>query len=179
MDEIEWDCSKLIETTNVDINAMDVQGIWDEEDETMKKAIAIWGILPKGKTKLKKMVLEDNVANIARSGKHYKPSFMENDYLGRDLGEGSMPTEPRGKEDKEEEDRVLMQLKKTQAHMSVWGLLMASQKHRKALLDPLNGKEVPIETTSQEVLSLMGVEGSSHPLLDFFDKDLPPEGAIH
>ena len=50
-------------------------------------------------------------------------------------------------------------MKKTQAHMSVWGLLMASQKHRKALLDALNGKEVPIETTPQEVLSLMRVEG--------------------
>ena len=72
-----------------------------------------------------------------------------------------------------------MQLKKTQAHMSVWGLLMASQKYRKALLDALNGKEIPIETTPQKVLSLMGVEGSSHPLLAFSDEDLPPEGATH
>ena len=47
-----------------------------------------------------------------------------------------------------------MQLKKTQAHVSVWGLLMSSQKHHKALLDTLNWKEVPIETTPQEVLSL-------------------------
>ena len=45
---------------------------------------------------------------------------------------------PKG--DKEEEDRVLIQLKKTQAHVSVWGLLIASQKHCKALLDALNGK---------------------------------------
>ena len=52
-----------------------------------------------------------------------------------------------------------MQLMKTQAHVSMWSSLMASQKHRKALLDALNGKEVPIETTPQEVLSLMGVEG--------------------
>ena len=72
-----------------------------------------------------------------------------------------------------------MKLKKTQAHMSMWGLLMASQKHHKALLDALNGKEVPIETTPQEVLSLMGVEGSSHPFLAFFNEDLPPEGATH
>ena len=42
---------------------------------------------------------------------------------------------------------------------------MAFQKHRKALLDALNRKEIPIETTLQEVLSLMGVEGSLHPLL--------------
>ena len=43
--------------------------------------------------------------------------------------------------------------------MFEWGLLMASQKHCKALLDALNGKEVPIETTPQEVLFLMSVEG--------------------
>ena len=72
-----------------------------------------------------------------------------------------------------------MQLKKTQAHMFVWGLLMASQNYCNALLDALNRKEVPIETTPQEVLSLMGVKGSSHPLLAFFDKDLPLEGATH
>ena len=68
-----------------------------------------------------------------------------------------------------------MQLKKTQAHVSVWGLLMASQKHRKALLDALNGKEVPIETTPQEVLSLVGVDGSSHPLLAIPMKISPPK----
>ena len=48
---------------------------------------------------LKKKVLEDNVANITRGGKHYKPSFLEKDHLGRDLREGSKPTKPRGKED--------------------------------------------------------------------------------
>ena len=75
------------------------------------------GILPKGVMELKKRVLEDNVANITRSGKQYKPSFLEKDSLGRDLGEGSKPMEP--KKDKEEEDRVLIQLKKTQARVSV------------------------------------------------------------
>ena len=52
------------------------------------------------------------------SGKHYKESFLEKDHPSKDLREGSKPTEPRGKE--EEEDRVLMQLKKIQAHVSVW-----------------------------------------------------------
>ena len=56
---------------------------------------------------------------------------------------------------------------------------MASQKHRKALLDTLNEKEVPIETTPQEVLSLMRVEGSSHPLLAFSDENFSPKGATH
>ena len=56
---------------------------------------------------------------------------------------------------------------------------MASQKHHKALLDALNWKEVLIETTPQEVLSLVGIEGSSHLLLAFSDEDLPPKGATH
>ena len=46
-------------------------------------------------------------------------------------------------------------------------------------MDALNGKEVPIETTAQDVLSLMVVEGSSQPRLVFSDEDLPPEGATH
>ena len=41
------------------------------------------------------------------------------------------------------------------------------------------GKKVTIETTLQEVLSLMGIEGPSHPLLTFSNEDLPPEGATH
>ena len=37
----------MIETTNVNVNvnAIEVQGIWDEKDEALKKAVAIWGIL--------------------------------------------------------------------------------------------------------------------------------------
>ena len=56
------------------------------------------------------------------------------------MEEGSEPVEPKEKEVKEEEYRVLTQSKKTQAHLSIWGLLMASHKHRSALLDALNGK---------------------------------------
>ena len=97
IDEIEWDCLKLIETTNVNINVVEVQGIWDEEDEALNEAVAIWGILPKGVMELKKRVLEDNVANITKSGKHYKPSFLEKDHPGRDLGEGSNTTKLKGK----------------------------------------------------------------------------------
>ena len=87
------------------------------------------------------------MTNITRSGKHYKPSFLEKDHPGRDIGEGSKPIKPKGKEEKVEEDRVLTQLKKTQAHVCVWGLLMTSHKHCSALLNALNGKKVPIETT--------------------------------
>ena len=63
----------------------------------MKNVMAVWGILPKGITKLKKRVVEDNVTNIIRSGKHYKPSFLKKDHPSRDIGEGSKPMEPKGK----------------------------------------------------------------------------------
>ena len=33
--------------------------------------MVVWGILLKGMSELKKKVLEDDVANITRSGKHY------------------------------------------------------------------------------------------------------------
>ena len=56
---------------------------------------------------------------------------------------------------------------------------MASQKHCKALLDALNGKEVLVEITTQEVLFLMGVKGFSHPFLVFSDEYLLPKGATH
>ena len=56
---------------------------------------------------------------------------------------------------------------------------MASHKHRSAFLDALNGKEVPIEITPQEVLSFMGVEAPSHHLLAFSNEELPPKRATH
>ena len=37
---------------------VEVQGIWDEEDEMLKSVVAVWGILLKGVTELKKRVLE-------------------------------------------------------------------------------------------------------------------------
>ena len=70
---------------------MEIQGIWDEEDENLKSAIAVWRILPKGMSKLKKRILDDDVANITRSGKYYKPSFLEKDHPGKNTREGSKP----------------------------------------------------------------------------------------
>ncbi|KAK9998033.1 hypothetical protein SO802_017636 [Lithocarpus litseifolius] len=147
IDEIERDFSKLMET--IEVNMVKVQGIWNDEDEILQNAMAVWGILPKGITELKKRLVEDNVSSITRSGKHFKPSFLEKDHLVRDIEEGSKPTEPKGKEGKG------------------------------AFLDALNGNEVPRETTPQEVLSLMEVEAPSHPLISFSDKELTLEGATH
>ena len=42
----------MIET--MEVNPIKVQGIWDQEDEVLKNTVAMWGILPKGMTELKK-----------------------------------------------------------------------------------------------------------------------------
>ena len=82
---------------------VEIQGIWDEEDEKLKSAIAAWGIVPKGMYELKKRILEDDVENVTRSRKHYKPSFLEKGHPGRDIGEGLKPTEPKRKKRKRKE----------------------------------------------------------------------------
>ena len=55
---------------------------------------------------------------------------------------------------------------------------MASQKHHKAFMDALNGKEAPIGTAPQEVVSHRSRRFLT-PLLAFSDVDIPPEGATH
>lgn len=67
----------------------------------MKSAIAAWGIVPKEMFELKKWILEYDVENVTRSGKHYKSSFLEKDHPGRNLEEGSRPSGLNGKEEKE------------------------------------------------------------------------------
>jgi hypothetical protein len=58
----------------------------------------------------------------------------------------------------EEDDMVLAQLKRTQATIFIWGLLMASQKHGDTLLAALAEKEISIDTSPEEVLYIMGVD---------------------
>ena len=49
----------------------------------LKIVVAMQGILPKGMTKIRKRVMEDNVANITRSGSHYNHPFLEKDHSDR------------------------------------------------------------------------------------------------
>ncbi|XP_077232425.1 uncharacterized protein LOC143869750 [Tasmannia lanceolata] len=78
----------------------------------------------------------------------------------------------------EEEDNLLKQLKKTQANVSIWGLLMASPKHRQVVLHELNVSRVSVEITPDELVSLVVVAKASK-VLSFTDEDLPPEGRDH
>ena len=55
---------------------------------------------------------------------------------------------------------------------------MASQKYRDAILEALAGKEVPMDTTPEKILSIMGVTTNKSTII-FITKDLPPEGGDH
>ena len=71
------------------------------------------------------------IAHITIEGIHFKPPHLEIDN----------PVEALNKVDQQtpnEQDEVLKQLQKTQASISLWGLLMASYKHCQNLVDLLN-----------------------------------------
>ncbi|XP_077252534.1 uncharacterized protein LOC143891925 [Tasmannia lanceolata] len=75
----------------------------------------------------------------------------------------------------EEEDNLLNQLKKTQANVSIWGLLMASPKHRQVVLRELNSSQVSVEITPDKLVGLVAVAKASK-ALSFSDEDLLLEG---
>ena len=63
--------------------------------------------------------------------RHFKPPHLEIDNLVEALNRSTQQTLA-------EEDEVLKQLQKTQANISLWGLLMALYKHRQNLVNLLN-----------------------------------------
>ena len=77
-----------------------------------------------------------------------------------------------------EEDEVLKQLQKTQANISLWGLPMASYKHRQNLIDLLNQIQVPATTTSQDLNAMIG-SISRELTISYSDKDLTKKGTHH
>ncbi|XP_077252392.1 uncharacterized protein LOC143891746 [Tasmannia lanceolata] len=78
----------------------------------------------------------------------------------------------------EEDENLLRQLKKTQANISIWGLLMASPKHRQVVLRELNATQVSVNITSDELVGLVAM-GRVSKTLSFTDEDLTSEGHNH
>ena len=81
-----------------------------------------------------------NLTSINR-GRHFKPPHLETNNLVEAFNRSTQQTPAK-------EDEVLKQLQKTQANISLWGLLMASYKHCQNLVDLLNQIQVPTTTTS-------------------------------
>ena len=77
-----------------------------------------------------------------------------------------------------EEDEMFKQLQKIQANISLWGLLVASYKHRQNLVDLLNQIQVPTTTTSQDLNAMIG-SINRELTISYSDKDLTKKGKHH
>lgn len=110
------------------------------------------------------------VDHMTRSGRYFKPP-----HLDQPEASGKYKEAEKQKEKLLEEEVVLKQLKKIQADISIWGLLMASRVHRQAVLSAMDKAKLSIDTTPEQLVGLVFPGGAS-PTLTFSDKELPPEG---
>ena len=113
------------------------------------------------------------IAHLTRGGRHFKPSYLEADDPVEALNRPSRPTQLQL-----EDDLVLKQLQKTQATISLWGLLTASYHHRQALLNLLNKIQVPTTITPEALNAMIGVI-RTEPTISFSDKDISDKGYSH
>ena len=115
----------------------------------------------------------DEVDHMTRRGRYFKPPHIDQlEASGKDR------EAEKQKEKQIEEEAVLRQLKKIQADISIWGLLMASRVHRQAVLTAMDKSKLSIDTTPEQLVGLVFPRGGS-PALTFSDKELPPEGINH
>ncbi|XP_077239680.1 uncharacterized protein LOC143880570 [Tasmannia lanceolata] len=119
----------------------------------------------------------DELRHVTRGGRVFKPAELRAENPAEAVRAAENQGQNRPSAD-EEEDNLLKQLKKTQANVSIWGLLMSSSKHMKVVLKELNAAQVPTEITLDELVSLVAVTKASK-VISFTDDDLPPEGSDH
>ncbi|XP_077223336.1 uncharacterized protein LOC143856942 [Tasmannia lanceolata] len=119
----------------------------------------------------------DEMRHMTRGGREFKPPELsvENPV---EVARNTENQRQNKVSTDEEDESLLNQLRKTQANITVWGLLMASSKHRKLVLRELNVAQVSVNTTPDELVSLV-VMARAAKTLSFTDDDLPPEGQDH
>lgn len=79
------------------------------------------------------------VDHMTRSGRYFKPPHLDQAEASRKDKEAE-----KQKEKQLEEEAVPKQLKKIQADISIWGLLMASRVHRQAILSAMDKSKLSI-----------------------------------
>ncbi|XP_077252401.1 uncharacterized protein LOC143891751 [Tasmannia lanceolata] len=119
----------------------------------------------------------DEVRHVTRGGRIFKPAELRAENPAEVVR--AAEAQKQSKSSCEEEDESLLrQLKKTQANISIWGLLMASPKHRQVVLRELNAAQVSVDITSDELVGLVAMARVSK-TLSFTDEDLTSEGHNH
>ena len=116
---------------------------------------------------------QNEITHITRGGKHFKPSYLEADNPLEALNQQLKNTQLQP-----EDDIVLKQLQKTQANISLWGLLVASYHHRQTLINLLNQIQVPTNLTPQALNTMIGAI-KKEPSISYSDKDLSSKGRDH
>ncbi|XP_077249393.1 uncharacterized protein LOC143888888 [Tasmannia lanceolata] len=119
----------------------------------------------------------DEMRHMTRGGRVFKPPELSVENSAEVARNTENQRQNKMSTD-EEDESLLKQLKKTLANISVWGLLMASSKHRKLVRRELNAAQVSVNTTPDELVSLMAMARAAK-TLSFTDDDLPPEGRDH
>ncbi|KAF2324633.1 hypothetical protein GH714_015793 [Hevea brasiliensis] len=108
---------------------------------------------------------------MTKNGRYYPDPPMEKDDV---RGKAKVLAE---EDTDEEDDQFLRQLKRTQASITVWELLLASEKHRIALTKALSELKVSTEITPEEITKVVLIEEGGY--ITFSDHDLPAEGRNH
>ncbi|XP_077247313.1 uncharacterized protein LOC143887087 isoform X2 [Tasmannia lanceolata] len=118
----------------------------------------------------------DEVRHVTRGGRFFKPPELRAENpaeIARAVENQNQRLSPE-----EDEDILLKQLRKTQANVSIWGLLMSSPKHRQVILRELNTAQVSVDITPGELVGLVSMARSAM-TVSFSDEDLTPEGKNH
>ena len=108
-----------------------------------------------------------DVQIVTRSGRVAQPPPIDRPFAGIDARD-----EIQG-----EDDEILLQLRTTQACISIWNLLASSSTHRDALIRALSQIRVDTATTLGGLIHFLTADRAT--CIVFSDNDLPPEGSNH
>ncbi|XP_077215727.1 uncharacterized protein LOC143850353 [Tasmannia lanceolata] len=114
----------------------------------------------------------DEVRHVTRGGRVFKPPELRAENpaeIARAVENQNQRLSPE-----EDEDILLKQLRKTQANVSIWGLLMSSPKHRQVILLELNATQVSVDITPDELVGLVSMARLAK-IMSFSDEDLTSE----
>ena len=108
-----------------------------------------------------------DVQIVTRSGRVAQPPPVDRPFAGIDARD----------EIQREDDKILRQLRTTQARISIWSLLASSSTHRDALIRALSPIGVDTTTTPEGLIHFLTADRAT--CITFSDNDLPLEGLSH
>ncbi|XP_047340012.1 uncharacterized protein LOC124943561 [Impatiens glandulifera] len=135
-----------------------------------------WWIIDNPDSSAPKIVQREVLAT--QSGADFQPSFMKTTPAVNLPGPSNDPRRENEPRALNPGDSLLAQLKKTNANISIWEILMYCIEHRQAVLNVLSQASIPANTTPEELVGII----SSTPqinMIGFKDKDLPAPDEPH